>query len=455
MLSIVSWLLFLTSCKAFIAPNHQSKWSLACRPQHPPMMESCHHASSNDYNNNDAYNNNDPNDTLAARTCIRQFLTQRSIQSFLLLLKECHDPHTVSWIENFIGTNNLLSYHGTGALDLERLPFWDSVLVELMEQPMDALVVEIKKMGEGRGLSKNNPYRDAEDYTMDIEIDIDPVSLAGRILSVREKIGNEWKKDLELVQSANEHIIESYNERSLKKRIEEMKKKDVMSSHDDDDPNEEEFQPLPMDSPPSSSSSSAEGELTAAVYSGTSPENQSFDRMEIFLLNNHPSFNDMESTPLRASSFDLLFMLSTQESIHRLLKHYQMNQDENDISFEWLSDFYESNLEQYFDGDGGYGRSDDFLDLLLQKSPAIKTLQDGRFGFIDPHAIAEYIVQIRTSVLEEWQGIMSVVSTEQSDLRKIQHIRQMAKWGQHIEDDTTAFASVDDGIHIEGNGQFE
>ena len=34
-----------------------------------------------------------------ARTDVRNFLTQRAIQSFICLLDHCRDPHTVAWVE--------------------------------------------------------------------------------------------------------------------------------------------------------------------------------------------------------------------------------------------------------------------------------------------------------------------------------------------------------------------
>ena len=38
-----------------------------------------------------------------ARTDVRNFLTQRSLQSFIFLLLETRDPHTVTWMEEFGG----------------------------------------------------------------------------------------------------------------------------------------------------------------------------------------------------------------------------------------------------------------------------------------------------------------------------------------------------------------
>lgn len=81
-----------------------------------------------------------------ARTCPKNFLTQRSIQSFVFLLKQIRDPHTVSWIEEFLGCSGmLLTYHGLGALNLKRFSCWDSVLNEIMDAPHDVVVVEMQK----------------------------------------------------------------------------------------------------------------------------------------------------------------------------------------------------------------------------------------------------------------------------------------------------------------------
>jgi hypothetical protein len=106
--------------------------------------------------------NDDPkgeNNSMQTRTCVLNFLTQRSLQSFMFLLKEMKDPHTNVWLENFLGSQNLLSYHGSAALDLDRFREWDSVFNELIDKPQDSVIVEIKARGRGRGLSKNNPYR--------------------------------------------------------------------------------------------------------------------------------------------------------------------------------------------------------------------------------------------------------------------------------------------------------
>ena len=52
-------------------------------------------ASFNDHDGGDS-----PSDqALRARTCFRNFLTQRSVQSFMFLLISCRDPHTANWLK--------------------------------------------------------------------------------------------------------------------------------------------------------------------------------------------------------------------------------------------------------------------------------------------------------------------------------------------------------------------
>jgi hypothetical protein len=95
------------------------------------------------------------------RTDLRNFLTQRSLQSFVHLCIQCRDPHTVKWLEDFGGWAGLENFHGTGALNLTTFPDWSAVLMDLMQEPDDVVVVSVKRRGQGvSGWSKNNPYID-------------------------------------------------------------------------------------------------------------------------------------------------------------------------------------------------------------------------------------------------------------------------------------------------------
>jgi len=351
---------------------------------------------------------------LAARTSIQQFLTQRSVQTFMFLVRECHDPHTARWIEDFIEAKNLLSYHGTGAFSHERFPGWDSCLTEMMAQPADVVVLHIER--NFSGLSANNPFREKENVQRTIEIDIDPPSLAGRVLSVRESLSREWSQDLELVISANNKIIASYNEKVAKSR----------------DTKEDRVHTEKRDSHSNLSDGMSSGDANLGVTDRHLEKYHAFERLEIYLLNNHPNMNDPESTPLRASNFDLLLLLSTQESIHRVLKNYMTAGDEKTATFQWLLNYYSENVGTYFDGNQRYGRGDDFLDDFLCTPPSLMN-KDGKVDLIDPLSMAEEIIRMRGEVASEWKSMMSLVPESHKDLRKELFDRQMLKWGHHVK----------------------
>jgi len=127
--------IFDTQCHGFI-----QKHNLLVRP--PSSRILLHSFIATTGGNND--NNNDEDhrfrrqaimDRNDARTCVKSFLTQRSIQSFIFLLEECRDPHSGKWIEDFLELPSLHSFHGTGAFNFDRFPTWDSVLLEMMRQP--------------------------------------------------------------------------------------------------------------------------------------------------------------------------------------------------------------------------------------------------------------------------------------------------------------------------------
>ena len=80
------------------------------------------------------------------RTCIHQFLTQRSIQSFMFLLTQIRDPHTANWIENMANATNLLEYHGSGAFNLTRYPDWDSIFVDMIDRPRSKIILQAKQI---------------------------------------------------------------------------------------------------------------------------------------------------------------------------------------------------------------------------------------------------------------------------------------------------------------------
>lgn len=306
------------------------------------------------------------------RIDVRNLLTQRAIQSFMFLCEECRDPHSGKWIEEFLGTPNLLNYHGTGAGFVTGLD-WDRPFLEMLEQPKDVMIVSAKRRGRGHGgWSKNNPY--LKDRYVEFEISIDPTSLTDRILTVREQIASEWVTDLEILGKANQQILDSYFQLAKDDRRKENK----------------------------------DSSTTQAI---------AFERTAINALNNHTVFGATGS-PFRKGSFDLLYNLCTQASIHRLLHLFRERGDETKL--DWLLDFYVDRLQDYFDGDLPYGRADDFIEEMLLSSPLIIHRDDGRVTLTDPFGISEQIIEIRNDIVSEWIVAMQQVPVaHQSGIRGI------------------------------------
>jgi hypothetical protein len=216
----------------------------------------------------------------------------------------------------------------------------------MMERPKDVIIVSAKRSGKGhRGWSKNNPY--LEDRWVEFEIDVDPVSLTARILSVREQIAKEWcMYDLDILQSANAQILDSYIQMA---KAERAKRDDQLIT-------------------------------TPPIV---------FERTAVNILNNSTeTFAGGASSPFRKGNFDLLYNLCTQASIHRLLRQLAKAGSEQQVSFAWLRDFYTDRVQEYFDGDQKYGRADDFMDDLLSATPSVVYSDDGKAGFADPMGLA-------------------------------------------------------------------
>lgn len=242
------------------------------------------------------------------------------------------------------------------------------------------------------------PLLTTQERFVEFNIDIDPPSLAARILSVREHIAQEWVSDLETLKISNDEILDSYNEKIKQARDKEECETD--------------------------------GEYENVECLAEVQEKQiAFDRNGLFLLRNAESQSNHASSTLRRGSFDLLALLLTQESVHRVLREYVDAKEEREVSFTWFRDFYVRRVSQYFDGDGGYGRADDFLEELLLTPPSFTTGEDGKMGLVDPLRIAEDILAKRSEVATEWKQTVSTVKDDHIEVRKELLEKQMLKWG--------------------------
>jgi hypothetical protein len=327
-----------------------------------------------------------------ARTDIRNLLTQRSIQSFMFLLEQVRDPHSAKWIqEDFLQTGNLLEFHGTGAGFIEDFGgTWDAALMAMIQTPKETMIISAKRRGRGHGgWSKNNPY--LEERWMEMPIEIDPSSLASRILSVREQIAAEWVKDLDILVEANDMILDSYFARIR--------------------------------------SPSGEHDVKTVA----------FERTAVNLMNDNSRFAATASSPYRRSNFDLLYNLCTQAAIHRLLREKKAAGEERGVPFCFLRDYYTQTAEHYFDGDLPYGRADDFIDELLQTAPSLLTTEDGKNGLVDPVGAAEDIIRMRKEVAMNWKTTMQRASEDHTEIRVALLSNQMQTISPTAGDDLSAF----------------
>ena len=273
---------------------------------------------------------------------------------------------------------------------------------------------------------------------VDIEIEIDPPALVQRIISVRDQIAGEWSADLETLVKANEMILDSYYATQNEQRVDEAEsilekkqaRKEVvpevtaeddtttctMEDDDDDDDTDDDDDDDDDDEVRSMTVPYADTSYDERVKA---QKKKAYDRTTMIVLGNNIVQDGRASSPYRKSSFDLLGLLATQESIHRVLREYREAGEERDVSFEWLRGFYVSRVSQYFDGSQEYGRADDFLEELLLTAPAMKEM-NGTLGFIDPMRIAEDIIATRSEVAKDWKDIIEKVPTvDHAQLRTI------------------------------------
>ena len=249
---------------------------------------------------------------------------------------------------------------------------------------------------------------------VDYEIDIDPTSIVSRIISVREQIANEWLQDLETMIETNNYVLQTYIAEQTESRVEReasMSKDEV----DDDDETDEEYDDDNVEEPTLDA-------LTAPYSSNEDPQDQEtpvvvFDRNAMTMLTNSMGNQDRDSSPLRRSNFDLLLLLCTQESIHRVLRSYR--EEDRVESLAWLRDFYISRVSEFFDGHNQLsGRGDLFLEELLLSTPSVVRKED-ELHLIDPLRMAENIIRERSRVACDWKKLVAETSDDHMGIRRI------------------------------------
>ena len=262
---------------------------------------------------------------------------------------------------------------------------------------------------------------------VEFEIDIDPPSLVQRIVSVRDQIAKEWTADLETLITANEMILDSYHDFQSAKRGNEANQTTLGAETADN--------------------VTTTSTLTAPYSSPYDKSFKAYDRSAMLVLGNNIVQDGRASSSFRKGNFDLLGLLATQESVHRVLRQYRdAGATEFDISFDWLKQFYVARVTSHFDGNQEYGRADDFLEELLLQPPSVKMKNGKLLGFIDPMRMAEDIIATRTQVAQDWRDIvMDVPMKDHADLRSMCLSIRM---GKTIE----RSPSVEEPIRVEDGG---
>ena len=254
----------------------------------------------------------------------------------------------------------LLQYHGLAAMNTTAFPTWDAYFDELLDRPEEILVIE-----------------SSQAHIPEYEIDIKPASLCARLLSVREQIANEFLRDLDVVATMGGNTLDEYLE-------------SVRNQRDDDD-------------------------RTDDKVSGVRIERQNL----LFLEWDPNDIADYAPSPLRKGNFDLLTLLTTQEAIHRLLNDESRQEGADAAANEYLYNFYMERAESFFVGIQRWGRTDDFIEDLLNASPVLKAVKgSSTSALIDPTRIAEDIVERREDVALDWREIAREVPHEHFDVRK-------------------------------------
>ena len=370
------------------------------------------------------------------------FLNQLAIQSFLVVLGSLRDPHTVRWVDAFTQpifpdgnderssssssrhesarntgttdathaitsdenvshpngptTSRLLIFHGIGCLNTTRFGTWNSYFEQLLQQPMESYLVQ-----------SHNGFK-----TLEYEMEVNPASLCARILSVRQQIAAELAHDLGIVaEQMGRHIMDSFWD-LLDSQLEEEEDDD-----DDDDYDatvESEESETTTTTTTTATTKSTTGRKPITMSSGVQAPRKLPPHNLVFLEYSLSERGDRDFSPLRKGNFDLVVLLATQESIHRILnnqQHVRLGPADQAKYQDFLREFYLGRVDSHFEGIQRYGRADDFLEDLLFFPDAVT---------VDPVRLAEIILNERRQVALEWQAMCQDVPNDHIIIKRLQ-----------------------------------
>ena len=248
----------------------------------------------------------------------------------------------------------------------------------------------------------------------EVELSIDPPALVRRILSVREQLSKEWVEDLDILLKLNDEIIDHFEEYINKVTTKDEEWDDCAG---EDNPKISHTRKDARHKTDVKDSNDLDLLLKALVKSsGNKPPPDAFSTssynttMEINVKQNDPNEEKREtvfdgnifntwsqllwnpkrsSSPYRKANFDLLLLLATQESIHRVFNSYKTDDTIRPETLGWLLDFYTDNVNEYFDGHQTYARSEDFLEEMLKSPRTLIETKNEILAWVDPAVVAE------------------------------------------------------------------
>ena len=281
-------------------------------------------------------------------------------------------------------------------------------------------------------------------------------------------MAKEWAEDLDMLIKLNDEITESFEEYNNKAAIKD----------DDDEEDEEDYRETDCiertaeDNDDAESLSDIDALLKSLVTpvgnDGVDPEKNTgkdsseercenvFDRSLISTWSQSLWSPKRSSSPYRKANFDLLLLLATQESIHRVLYSYKSDKNIRPETYEWLLDFYTDNVNKYFDGHQTYARSEEFLEEMLKSPRTLIETNSEILAWVDPAIVAEGklriaiflffnyssnfsfdvcisttsitdIVRERSEVTLDWMRIAENILDEHTDLRRLLFTNMVSK----------------------------
>lgn len=216
-----------------------------------------------------------------------------------------------------------------------------------------------------------------------------------RILSVREQLSKEWVEDLDVLLKLNEEITESFADHNRKATVKDDEDDDELNTKNPKDSTDEEKEDKnlsDLDALLKVFEAPTGGDSDSNASSTSSIEEKGQTMFDRTILNTWSQllWNPKRgSSPYRKANFDLLLLLATQESIHRVLDSYKNDDAIRSETHEWLLEFYKDNVNEYFDGHQTHARSEDFLEEIFKSPRSIIETNNEVLAWVDPAIIAE------------------------------------------------------------------